>query len=105
MEKESNDSLMHRLLESFNSASAYYGTDMDSMMADIAIDIISLFDTTSMRSLTFFDKGKLLLEDDKNSSLSESTRENVEACMFWWVFNEEILENEVRYLIEKSKKP
>ena len=94
---------MAQLMPSFNRASEFYGEDMDSMMADVAIEIMGIKDETPMRTLTFFDKGMLLL-CDTDSKVSGTVRDNIKACMFWWVFNEDMLENEVKFLIEKSKK-
>lgn len=94
---------MASLMASFNRASAFYGDDMDSMMAEVAIEILAMKDGSAMKDLTFFDKGMLLL-CDTDSKVSKTVEDNIKACMFWWVFNEEILENEVKYLIEKSRK-
>lgn len=95
---------MGSLMASFNRASAFYGDDMDSMMADVAIEILAMKDRSVMKDLTFFDKGVLLL-CDKDSGVSEAVADNIRACMFWWVFNEEILENAIKELIYKSRKP
>lgn len=88
-------------MESFNKVSALYGTDLNSAMAEVAIEILAMPDSFSGNKLTFFDKGALLLSYELPKGLSN---EDIRACMFWWVFNEELMELTVKDLIEPKSK-
>ncbi len=94
-----DDKVVMQLLHSFNMVSAMYGEDMDSVMANTAIEIIGMKDIPGIINKTFFERGILLLTDCEGI-----VAHNVKACLFWWVFNEERMENEIKHLIETKSK-
>lgn len=78
-----------------------YGTDLNSAMAEVAIEILAMPDRFSGNNLTFFDKGSLLLAHELHKGISN---EEIKACMFWWVFNEELMERMLKDLVEPNSK-
>lgn len=100
MMETNEDRIMGKLMESFNRVSEKMGPNMDSLMADYAVHILLLKDGNGQREFTFFDKAVSLLCDCSDLDVID----NIKACMFWWVFNEEIIQNAVSELMSEITK-
>ena len=93
------DNILEPLIESFTRMVELYGEGLDSAMAEVAIEILAMKDSFYGQELTFFEKGILMLTD-----CSDEMADDVKACMFWWVFNGELMDNEINRLIETKSK-
>ena len=89
------DNTIIPLIDSFTRMRELYGSELDSAMAEVAIEILALDSSFYGQELTFFEKSLLMLTD-----CSPEMADDVKACMFWWVFNEELMDSSINDLIQ-----
>lgn len=87
------DNTIAPLIDSFTRMTELYGEEMDSAMAGVAIEIILMNNNFYGKEFSFFEKGLLMLTECSNEMADD-----VKACMFWWVFQEEMMEEEIKII-------
>lgn len=97
--KKESDSMFSEWMKAFNRVSLVSGMEMDCWMADVAAEIVLMSDDICGKDRSFFDKGLILL-----SECNEATRDNIKACMFWWIFNGSVVDASVEGLLEDVDK-
>ena len=76
------DNTIIPLIDSFTRMRELYGDELDSAMAEVAIEILALDSIFYGHELGFMEKSLLMLTE-----CSDEMADDVKACMFWWVFN------------------